>query len=367
MLRRFVAPSTARACSSALRCYSSAQRPKPSIKLLGELRKLTETSISKAREALVATNNDLDAALKWLEEDLAVSGAKKAAKVEGRTAGEGLVGVSILSPGLGERKEGIRASMVELNCETDFVARNELFSKLLADISHTFAFLAEEPHDFEQQPVLLREYSVDTILDAPLIPSDVTAIPSNTTSVGTAIRDTIAKVGEKIALKRAVAAVMQGASPDERNIDSGARIASYVHGSTSHPSQGRVGSLALIYLKSPNLSKLYKDEAFRTELEKLERGIARQIVGFHTESIYETKETPETALYEQPFAMFPGEYNGQPFRDVLQKWATKHGMIDEGYKDFQGVAVSEFAKWTVGEPLPVNASSVKSAISEGTQ
>lgn len=169
MLRRFATPSTARLCSSALRSYSSAQPPKPSAKLVGELRKLTETSISKARDALIATSNDLNAALKWLEEDLAVSGAKKAAKVEGRTAGEGLVGVSILSPGLGSWKDGIRASMVELNCETDFVARNELFSKLLADISHTTAFLAEEPHpdSFEQHPVLLREYQGDSFLDAP--------------------------------------------------------------------------------------------------------------------------------------------------------------------------------------------------------
>jgi len=298
-----------------------------------------------------------------------VSGAKKAAKVEGRTAGEGLVGVSLLSPGFGSLKDGIRASMVELNCETDFVARNELFSKLLADISHTTAFLAEEPQDFEEYPVLLRDYTLDSFLDAPLIPSDTSAIPSNGTSIGTAIRDTIAKVGEKIALRRVVAAVMQGATPDNRTVDSGARIASYVHGSSSVPSQGRIGSLALLYLKSPNLPTLHSDSTFRAELEKLERGIARQIVGFHTESIYTVNNNagPEAALYEQPFAMFPGEFNGQPFRDVLRKWAEKRGMIGEGYENFQGVAVSEFAKWTVGEPLPEGASTVKSAIIEQSQ
>lgn len=160
---------------------------------------------------------------------------------------------------------------------------------------------------------------------------------------------------------------MQGATPNERTVDSGARIASYVHGSSSAPSHGRVGSLALIYLKSPNLPSLYKDTAFLGELEKLERGIARQIVGFHTESIYKVDGDSETALYEQPFAMFPGEFNGQPFRDVLRRWAEQRGMIDEGYEEFQGVAVSEFTKWTVGEPLREEASTVKAGEYSGNR
>ena len=78
---------------SSIRLYSTAAPPpKPSVKLIAELRKLTEVSISKAREALTATNNDVDAAFKWLQDDLVASGAKKAEKLADRTTKQGLVG-----------------------------------------------------------------------------------------------------------------------------------------------------------------------------------------------------------------------------------------------------------------------------------
>ena len=82
----------------SLRLYSQCPE-KPPLKLVAELRKLTEVSITKAREALAASNNDVSAALVWLQNDLAVSGAQKAAKVAHRTAGEGLVGASVLARG----------------------------------------------------------------------------------------------------------------------------------------------------------------------------------------------------------------------------------------------------------------------------
>ena len=63
--------SSRTAALSCLRLYSTtAPPPKPSVKLIAEIRKVTEVSITKAREALTATNNDVQAALKWLEDDL---------------------------------------------------------------------------------------------------------------------------------------------------------------------------------------------------------------------------------------------------------------------------------------------------------
>lgn len=72
------------------RSYTTAA-VKPNIKLLKELRKETEVSMTKAKEALVKTNNDYAKALAWLSEDAQISGAKKAQKVSGRIAGEGLI------------------------------------------------------------------------------------------------------------------------------------------------------------------------------------------------------------------------------------------------------------------------------------
>ncbi|KAH9170595.1 hypothetical protein EDB89DRAFT_1275779 [Lactarius sanguifluus] len=118
---------------SSLRLYS--QFPElPSVKLVPQLRELTEVSIAKAREALAASD-DMSAALASLQNDLAVSGAQKAAKLSHRAAGEGRVGASVLARGTGSGAShgGARAALVEPNCETDFVASNVLFACLVED------------------------------------------------------------------------------------------------------------------------------------------------------------------------------------------------------------------------------------------
>lgn len=330
----------------SLRSYSTAPGPKASIKLVGELRKRTDVSLSKARDALTATDNNVDAALKWLEEDLAVSGAQKAAKVQDRSTQEGLVCVSILSPGVasGPGPHGVRAAMVELNCETDFVGRGQLFAQLVGDIAHTAAFISE-PRGTEK---FMQSCSLDTLLGAPLLSPQNTNLSSRST-VGSAIRDLIAKVGENVSLRRAVAMVADPMPPSQMNL--GLRAAGYLHGSIDTPSQGRIGSLALLALKSPQLRKLIASEAFRGDLEKLERSIARQIVGFETLSVRsQDGNAAETALYNQPFMMMAGAPSDEAVRVVLERWAKQRNMSVES-DDGSGVEVLEFAKWTVGETL----------------
>lgn len=77
-----------------VRAFASAAAVKPDIKLLAKLRQATEAPMSKAKEALVQANNDYEKALAWLEKDAQVSGAKKAQKVAGRVAGEGLISIA---------------------------------------------------------------------------------------------------------------------------------------------------------------------------------------------------------------------------------------------------------------------------------
>ncbi|KZT27942.1 hypothetical protein NEOLEDRAFT_1060098 [Neolentinus lepideus HHB14362 ss-1] len=318
---------------SSSRFYSSEALGKPSIKLVAELRKLTEVSVTKAREALTATNNDVKAALDWLEKDLAVSGANKAAKLEGRSANEGLIGVCVLANGSGSGRGGTRAAMVELNCETDFVGRNELFGRLLADIAHTTAFISE-PADTDD---LLMPCSLDMLNDAPLISHSDPHSPSRAT-VSSAIRDTIAKVGEKISLRRAAAVVREPI----HSKDLGLRVASYVHGSVGVPTQGRIGSIALLALKSKRLRDFLAKPEFMTDLEKLERSIARQIVGFDTRMIQSaTGEETQTALYQQPFMMFANNPDSEDVEQVLRRWARERNLTE-------GLQVIEFKKWTVG-------------------
>lgn len=343
---------------SPLRRLYTTQPEKPSIKLVAELRKRTEVSISKARDALSATNNDVAAALTWLQNDLVTTGAKKAAKVEGRDANEGLISVSVLSKGVGSGAElgsgGIRAAMIELNCETDFVGRNELFGKLAADIAHTAAFLVD-PLDPQALPSFAT-LQLDMLLDAPLLShSDPSSEPTST--VGSAIRDSIAKLGEKISLRRGTALAQE---PEGRE-DRGMRIASYLHGSVGNPFNGRIGTLLSLMVNSPHLPKVLADPDFLKDLEQLERSLARQVVGFDTRQIMslnfdEGRERDPHILYDQSFAMFPENVEGDVVEHVLQKWAVARGMLttEEDPKvitEASALIVAGFEKWTVGEPI----------------
>jgi elongation factor Ts len=346
----FSSKSMFRAGFAPLRLYATAQPAKPPLKLVAELRKLTEVSITKAREALIETNNDINAALEWLQKDLVTSGAKKAAKLEGRVAGEGLISVAVLSGGSRSRtglgNGGLRAAMVELNCETDFVARNDLFGKLASDIAHTIAFISEATGSEE----IFRPCILDSLKDAPLIsPSDPHCPPS---TVASAVRDLTAKVGERISLRRALAVVH---NPQTRP-DLGLSLATYVHGSVKSPLQGRIGTLAVLALRSPTLSSLLSSASFCEDLERLERSLGRQIVGFDTHSIRSPVGTKdESALYDQPFMMLAGGPSSEPVRTVLDNWVQHHGLVEkDNSQERSGLEVLDFAKWKVGEMVEAN-------------
>lgn len=331
MLTRVALPS--------LRLYSTSTPTNVPVKLIAELRKLTEVSISKAREALVASNNDVNAAFKWLQEDLVKSGAKKAERLADRSTKQGMVGVSVLSRGIGDGtgkgRSGTRAAMVEVNCETDFVGRNARFDALVADIAHTAAFIAEAQNSGD----LIRPIPLELLKDAPLISSNGEQQAADVT-VGSAIHESIARFGEMITLGRAIAVVQD---PLPQGL--GLRVASYCHGSVSNPSHGQVGTLAVLALKSAKLGELIAAQVFREDLARFERSLARQIVGFPTTTLKPLEgQEDDCTLHEQQFMMYP-ESNGAKVREVLRQWASSRGIEEEG-----GLEVVDFAKWAVGEP-----------------
>jgi elongation factor Ts len=321
-----------------VRSYATTP-PKVPLALIAELRKKTQVPITKAREALSHSNGDLNGALEWLHTDLATSGLSKAAKVAFRETKEGVVGVSVLSPGRGLKTAvGVRAAMVELNCETDFVARNELFARLAMDIAHTAAFISEAQQGTDVSFIPL---SLDELKDSPLLShSNPGSSPIGT--VSTAIRDTIVKVGENITLSRASAIVEESPSPNAATL----RLGSYVHGSLHNLSCGPVASLVLLNTHSQHLIR--PQQVHDDDLLKLERSLARQIVGFETFSIKPApgNEIEEQALYRQPFITLPGELNGLPVEDALKKWSRIHGLATNNQ---EGVEVLKFLKWKTGE------------------
>jgi elongation factor Ts len=148
------------------------------------------------KAALSETGGNLEAAVDWLRK----KGLSKAAKKAGRVAAEGLVGVAVTPA------KGI---VVEVNSETDFVARNDLFQGLVKMIASA---------------ALDAGSSIDKIL----------AAKTGNTTIREAIADTIAKVGENMTLRRAASlSIAKGV------------IGSYVHNSVAD-GLGRIGVIVAL-------------------------------------------------------------------------------------------------------------------------
>jgi elongation factor Ts len=323
--------------------------------LVAQLRKRTNTSIVKAREALVASDNDIDKALHWLEEDLSQNGEKKAKKLEGRVTSEGLVAVAVLSEGVGGLAAGatgsVRVAIVELNCETDFVARNDLFGNLAKDIAHTAAFFSEYPL---LSSGLIRSVPLEELSDSPLLSSNTSSSsPTGSSvaiSINTSIQNTISKLGEKISLRRLSTFVT---SPPSFN--SAYRVGSYVHGSIGALSSttiqaGRIASLVALRVSAPSIPNLLVNPRFKKDIPSLSRSLARQIVGLPTTSISSpspsVQPNPESeALYDQPFLMLAdGGGSEKKVGDVMNDWVKDRDGVGE-------VEVVEFVRWGVGEDI----------------
>ena len=132
-----------------------------------ELRERTGAGMLDCKKALEATSGDMEKAIDWLRE----KGISKAAKKESRIAAEGLTdGAS----------EGNVAVITEVNCETDFVAQNEDFKKLVLDIRKTL--LHNDVSTMEEANQLTMEDGSETVEEA--------------------VVNFTAKIGEKISFRR---------------------------------------------------------------------------------------------------------------------------------------------------------------------
>lgn len=155
------------------------------VETIKELREKCGAGIMDCRGALIAAEGDMDKALESLKQ----KGLLKAAKKAGRETTEGLV-EAYIHPG------GRIGALIELNCETDFVARTDEFKDLAHDISMQVAAMCpqcvsadELPPDSEDPP------ETACLLLQPFIKE-----PSKT--IQDIITETIAKLGENIRLRR---------------------------------------------------------------------------------------------------------------------------------------------------------------------
>ncbi len=165
--------------------------------LVKELREKTGAGMMDCKKALAETKGDLETAFDWLRKKGLAAAAKKA----GRVAAEGLVGLTT---------EGTRGAMVEVNSETDFVARNQDFQKFVSEVSK----LALGAKDVE-------------VLGA-------SAYPNSGKTVAEMLTQLIATIGENMALRRMVSlSVGKGV------------VVGYMHNSQA-PGLGKIGVLVAL-------------------------------------------------------------------------------------------------------------------------
>jgi len=166
--------------------------------MVKELREKTGVGMMDCKTALQENDGDIEAAIDWLR----TKGLAKAAKKAGRVAAEGLIGIAG-----GDSK----AAIVELNAETDFVARNDQFQALGSAIAAA---------------------ALGT--DGTLAAVTAAELPGTGKSVETAITDAISTIGENMALRRA----------DVLSVESGA-VASYIHSAVA-PGLGKIGVIVAL-------------------------------------------------------------------------------------------------------------------------
>jgi len=181
--------------------------------LIKQLRQRTSAPIKDVKASLVACNWDIDAAQK----DLRKRGVALAAKKSSRTAAEGLLAIA---------QDDKRAAVVELNCETDFVARNDVFQYLASSLAK-MALSAQGPGELFMPfgPELLENMSIN--LDHPNL--------SGETTVQNAVTEVAAMVGENVKLRRGfmLSTTAHGV------------VSSYMH-TCPQPGMGRIAGLVTL-------------------------------------------------------------------------------------------------------------------------
>ena len=161
--------------------------------MVKELRETTGAGMMDAKKALTENDGDMDAAIDWLR----TKGLAKAAKKSGRTAAEGLVAVAV---------DGTTAVAVEVNSETDFVAKNADFQSMVASFAQ--AALAVD--------------DVDALKDEKVGGKPVSEV----------LTDKIATIGENMSVRRMAKL-------------SGESVVTYVHNAAA-PGMGKIGVLVAL-------------------------------------------------------------------------------------------------------------------------
>jgi len=275
--------------------------------MVKELRDSTGAGMMDAKKALTETNGDMEAAVDWLR----TKGLAKAAKKAGRVAAEGLVGVAV---------ESGRGVAVEVNSETDFVAKNADFQALVRSITGT----ALKTNDLEAlKAARLDDKSVEDTLTA-----------------------AIATIGENLSLRRM--AVIEGDA-----------VAAYVHNAAAE-GMGRIGVLVALKGADNGIGKQIAMHIAATsplslseadlDKELLEREREVQTQKALEENAAATKPKPDAVIHNN---IIPGRMKKFLEEVTLlgQKFVINPDISVEQAAAEAGVEVLGFLRIAVGEGI----------------
>jgi elongation factor Ts len=281
--------------------------------MVKELRERTGAGMMDCKAALQETNGDMEQAVDLLRK----KGLAKAAKKAGRIAAEGLIGLAV---------EGPKGVLVEVNSETDFVARNDLFQglvKMIANVALTVGTDMEKIKAAKVGPI--------TIADA--------------------IADTIAKIGENMTLRRA----------SQLSVGTGV-IASYVHNSVEE-GLGKIG--VLVALESTGKAD---------ELKRFGRMVAMHVAASNPQAIDSSGLDPEVVRREKDVLADKYKAQGKPANVVekivesgLKTFYKEVCLLDQAYIHEPDKSVSQAIKEAEGKaggPIKVTGF-VRYALGEG--
>ena len=233
-----------------------------------ELRERTGAGMMDCKKALAETNGDMEAAIDWLR----TKGLAAAAKKAGRTAAEGLIGVAV---------EGTRGAVVEVNSETDFVAKNEIFQVFVRNVA-----------------TLALQHGTDVeTLGAAQYPDGGT--------VAEKLTDNIAKIGENQSLRRAaVVEVSEGV------------VVPYVHNQVA-PGLGKIGVLVALASGAP-----------AETLTTLGKQIAMHVAAANPLALNAEDLDADLVERERAIAMEKAKESGKP-QNIVEK------MVEGGLAKFR--------------------------------
>ena len=282
--------------------------------LVKELREKTGAGMMDCKNALSETNGNIEQAVDWLRK----KGLAKAAKKSGRVAAEGLVGVAV---------KGNLGVVVEVNSETDFVARNHDFQALVRGV---LAVALDRAPDVDAEKVLGAPYP-------------------DGGAVSEAIANAIATIGENMTLRRAQSLdVAEGA------------IGQYVHGTIAE-GLGRIGVIVAL-----------KSGGDRDSLAALGRQVAMHVAAASPVALDAAELDPATVERER--AVLAGKNAGKPAKVLdkiielgLKTYYKEVCLLDQAYVHDPAKTVAQAikeAEKTVGAPIAV-AGFVRYALGEG--